>query len=174
MTTALCPLDKEYEIDVEVADSPMFADLLTHWGGDSETVAELQGHLYQEVIELVRVEQHVFTFRQEPGTTSLKYDSSVQEQLLAYNNRDVEATMAMYRELPPEPTVTFTVHETGPMQAIKIDEPVVVVEDENFEHFDKIDTAWNLEAIRLRKRHFRRTRIFFKMVWAAYKTARAS
>jgi hypothetical protein len=157
---ALCPLDADYPIEIDVVDSPTFADLLTHWGGDSETVAELQGHLYQEVIELTRVEQHVFTFRPD----RVDYDARAYEQVDAYAIGT-----------PPQPTATFSVSETGPMKAIKIDEPpVIVIEDEYFDSFDKIDTAWNMEAIRLKKRHWRRTRIFCKLVWAAYKTARAS
>ena len=157
---ALCPLDADYPIEIDVADSPMFAGLLTHWGGDSETVAELQGHLYQEVIELTRVEQHVFTFRPD----YVEYGTRIHEQLEAYAIGT-----------PPQPTATFSVSETGPMKAIKIDEPpVIVIEDEYFDNFDRIDTAWELEAIKLGKRRFRRTRIFFKLVWAAYKTARSS
>jgi hypothetical protein len=161
MTTTLCPLDADYPIEIDVADSPEFANLLTHWEGISETVTELQGHLYQEVIELTRVEQHVFTFRSD----HVEHDTRIHEQVEAY---------ALGTPPPLQPIATFSVAETGPMRAIKIDEPPIFIEDEYFERFDKIDTAWNLEAIKLGRRHWRRTRIFCKMVWAAYKTARSS
>src|SRR6201999_20765 len=101
----------------------------------------LQGHLYQEVIDYTRVEQHVFTWTPRGD---VHYGSRIHEQVEAY---------AIGTPPPLQPTVTYNVAETGPMQAIRVDEPLQVVEDENFERFDAIYTAWNIEAIRLKNRH---------------------
>jgi hypothetical protein len=158
-----CPLDPEYAIDVNVADSPMFAAILTHWQGDSETVAELQGHLYQEVIDYTRTERHVVTIRTTPDHKVVQHAEQVQEKLTYIGSE------------PGGPVASFTVAQTGPMRAIRVDDPPPeITEDPHFKHFDAIDTAWDMEAIRLRKRRFRRTRIFFQLVWTAYKTARSS
>jgi hypothetical protein len=167
----VCALDPEYPVEVDVTDSPMFANLVTHWQGDSETVVELQGHMYQEiiviqgshyesVIEHTRVERRVVSITSSPEHIGTR----AHEQMLAYNDADIAATMAAY-----------TAFETTPMRAIRASyAPLAVVEDENFKHFDNIETAWNMEALRLGKKRFRRTRIFCKLVWAAYKTARSS
>ncbi len=134
----LCALDPEYPIEVGVADSPMFADLLTHWGGNSETVAELQGHLYQEVIEITRVQIRRIVFPPVPL-------------------------------IDVRPVATFSVSETGPMQAVKID-------DFNEEDIDAtvtfLDEAWIDEAKKRKK--FHRTRLFFRLVGAAFREARTA
>jgi hypothetical protein len=177
----LCALDKEFPIDVEVADSPMFADLITHWRGDSETVAKLQGHLYQEVIEYTRVEQHVVTIRTNPNRVEV--GTKVHEQLEHYVHHGPDEHSPIEHAYNPgglvrglQPVAHFNVAETGPIAAIKIDEPAteIILLDDNLARFEHIETLWELEAIRLRKKRFRRTRIFLKLVWDAYKTARSS
>jgi hypothetical protein len=62
------------------------------------------------------------------------------------------------------------------MRAVKIDDPPTVEVDpeDTLTRLNRIDTIWSMEAIKLGKRRFRRTRLFFKLVADAYKTARSS
>jgi hypothetical protein len=155
----LCALDPEYHVEVDVADSPLFTDLLTHWEGISETVSELQGHMYQEVIELTVTQRHVVTIKAEKiemkyqahdtlrDAMTERYDvlpSFTGKSMTAYNKFDVEATQRMYKfdDIGIDDTVTF------------------------------LDKAW-IEESKKRKR-FHRTRLFFRLVGAAFREARAS
>lgn len=141
----LCPLDAEYPIEVDVADSPMFADLVTHWGGQAENVTELQGHLYQEVIQLtqVRVIKHVFP----PQAAAPKFTPTVQlEQTgpIAIVREDI--TYARTTEIIPAA--------------------------DQLDHMDTLEHYWREEVSRRRRWH--RVRTFFSLVREAYHIARTS
>jgi len=157
---ALCPLDAEYPIEVDVADSPLFAGLLTHWKGISETVTELQGHLYQEVISLTQVQvvRHVFP----PVPNLPRFTPSVELEEtgpIAIVAEEIKYTRTVL-ELDSKP-MNVQMEAMRAYNQDDIDATITTIERYHFEE-DNRRPKWY------------RTRLFFKLLWNSYKEARSA
>jgi hypothetical protein len=139
----LTPLDSEYQITVPVDDSPMFHNLVQHWGGIPETVVDVEQHYYQEVIHLTEVRHTVVTI----------------------NAKSVGMVESIAKLEPPRYNVEDVVF-TGSVDIPLFDDKRI---DDTMTNWD----AWFKEE-QARRPRWRRTRLFFKMVWIAWKTARES
>jgi hypothetical protein len=144
----LCALDPEYPIQVDAKDSPLFHDLVQHWGGDSETVVNVEQHYYEEIISMQVTRRHVVTLRAEQ--IDMNYQLHGPDTHSPIDHAYVAAPPVLQGEVS-----------------------IPLWDDKRI---DDTMTNWDswFKEEQTKKVYWRKTRLFFKMVWVAYKTARES